>query len=261
MSNDSSNNNEKPLQHMPSSVPWGPGAAIIVTALVFLLSQIGVGVICYLLFGVVGWTSQRTDQWLSSTFGQFLTLLLSETLLMCGIWWFLHRRNVSFRLLGYARRPAWRDIGYAALAFLVYLIALLVLSTLANVLFHLNLDQKQDIGFDHVAGATQKVLTLISLVLLPPIAEETAFRGLLFGGLRAKVPFVAAAVITSVLFAAPHLLESSSGPLWVAGLDTFILSLVLCYLREKTGALWAGIAVHMAKNSLAFLFLYVFTGH
>ena len=65
------------------------------------------------------------------------------------------------------------------------------------------------------------------------------------------------ALATSALFATPHLFESGSGGLlWIAGLDTFVLSLVLCYLRERTGRLWAGVGVHMLKNSIAFVSLY-----
>jgi membrane protease YdiL (CAAX protease family) len=40
--------------------------------------------------------------------------------------------------------------------------------------------------------------------------------------------------------------------MWAAAFDTFILSVVLVYLREKTGALYAGMLVHMLNNLLAF---------
>ena len=39
-------------------------------------------------------------------------------------------------------------------------------------------------------------------------------------------------------------------------LDTFILSLVLIYLREKTGGLWASITLHAFKNGVAFVALF-----
>jgi len=55
-------------------------------------------------------------------------------------------------------------------------------------------------------------------------------------------------------------LQARSGQplLWVAGIDTFILSLVLIYLREKTDSLYASIGLHMLKNTIAFLGLFVF---
>jgi membrane protease YdiL (CAAX protease family) len=81
----------------------------------------------------------------------------------------------------------------------------------------------------------------------------------LYKGLRNKFSFPVAAVATSLLFALGHLQFGSGAPLlWVAGLDTFVLSVVLCYLREKTGSLWPGIMIHAAKNAVAFSVLFLF---
>jgi membrane protease YdiL (CAAX protease family) len=49
----------------------------------------------------------------------------------------------------------------------------------------------------------------------------------------------------------------SGGLLYIAGLDTFILSLFLIYLREKTDGLWASMALHALKNGVAFVALFV----
>ena len=71
--------------------------------------------------------------------------------------------------------------------------------------------------------------------------------------------FVPAAIITSLMFAVGHLQFGSGAPLlWVAALDTFVLSLVLCYIREKTDSLWPGIFIHAIKNALAFSVLFLF---
>jgi membrane protease YdiL (CAAX protease family) len=121
---------------------------------------------------------------------------------------------------------------------------------------HVDLDQKQELGFDHLKGNIEYVMAFVSLVIIPPFVEEAIFRGFLYTGLRKKLPFIYAALATSLLFAVPHLLESSSGPLWIAGIDTFLMSLVLCHLREKTGALWAGMLIHFLKNGIAFIALY-----
>lgn len=66
-----------------------------------------------------------------------------------------------------------------------------------------------------------------------------------------------AAIVTSLIFAVGHLAESSQGPLYVAAIDTFVLSLVLIYLREKTGRLWASIGLHAIKNAIAFVTVFV----
>jgi membrane protease YdiL (CAAX protease family) len=42
-------------------------------------------------------------------------------------------------------------------------------------------------------------------------------------------------------------------------LDVFILSIVMCGLREMTGSIWAGVVLHMMKNGLAFYLLFINT--
>ncbi|MEJ0073120.1 MAG: CPBP family glutamic-type intramembrane protease [Candidatus Saccharibacteria bacterium] len=46
----------------------------------------------------------------------------------------------------------------------------------------------------------------------------------------------------------------------MGAIDTFTLSVVLCYIREKTGTLWSGVLIHALKNGIAFLSLYIFVG-
>ena len=76
------------------------------------------------------------------------------------------------------------------------------------------------------------------------------------------MPKVWAIIITSLIFASPHLLESGSGGLlWIAGIDTFVLSLVLCWVREKTGRLYAGMGIHALKNTVAFISLFLLHVH
>jgi membrane protease YdiL (CAAX protease family) len=102
-------------------------------------------------------------------------------------------------------------------------------------------------------------LTFVALVVIAPVAEEALMRGFLFGALRRRLPFIWSTLITSAMFASLHLAggEQGAGPLWVAAIDTFTLSLALCYLREKTGRLWAGIGLHMLKNGIAFVALFI----
>jgi membrane protease YdiL (CAAX protease family) len=60
-------------------------------------------------------------------------------------------------------------------------------------------------------------------------------------------------LVTSLFFGLAHLqLGNGAAALWAAGLDTFVLSLVLVYLREKSGALYAGMLVHSLNNVVAF---------
>lgn len=172
--------------------------------------------------------------------------------------WFIKWRGATLRSIGW-RGLKGRDIAYMCIGFLVYFVAsAIVLHLASSVLPDLNLDQQQDTGFQNATGGLNLWLTFISLVVLPPLVEESVFRGFVFGGLKNKLPVVWAAVGTSLLFAVAHLQFGSGKPLlWVAALDTFTLSLVLCWLRQKTGGLWAGILVHALKNGLAFFVLFI----
>jgi membrane protease YdiL (CAAX protease family) len=238
--------------------PWGPPGGIIMTVLSFLAAQVIVGIVLGLVLVMIGWTDKEINTWFDTTLGQFVLVLCAESIMMGVLWWFLKRRRAGWKILGYQRKPVLKDAGMAIGYFVIYFALLIATSVIAKSLFNVDLDQKQELGFDNVLGVDQKVLVFISLVILPPIVEETIFRGFLFTGLRKKLPYVSAVIFTSLLFAAPHLMASSHGPLWIAGIDTFVMSLVLCYVREKSGALWAPIGIHFLKNGLAFLALYVF---
>ncbi len=239
------------------SVTWGPIFGLVMVVVSFVAAQIVADIV------IMRYASgmHLGDSWISSTTAQFFYILLAEGFAVLLLWLFLHNTKATFKSIGFSRKARGGDVAYAFAIGLGYFAVLYVVVAIVSAAFNLNVDQKQELGFDTVTGHLQLIMTFISLVILPPIVEETLFRGVLFGGFRTKMPFIYATLLTSVLFALPHLFESGSGLLWIGGIDTFILSIALCYLREKTGSLWAGIFLHMIKNGTAFLFLYVFIPH
>ncbi|HET8671581.1 MAG TPA: CPBP family intramembrane glutamic endopeptidase, partial [Candidatus Saccharimonadales bacterium] len=80
-----------------------------------------------------------------------------------------------------------------------------------------------------------------------------------YGTLRAnKMRKWTAMVVTSILFGVLHLFGAAEGGLlWIAFIDTFVLSLVLCHLREENGTIWASIGVHALKNGFVFANLFI----
>lgn len=240
------------------TIAWGPLAAVLVSIGVFFASQLLLGFGLGLFFGLAGWPQTRINDWLDSTPGQALLISISALITIGLLALFLRLKKLSFRALGYMRTPQWRDAAHVAVGFLVYFVLLVVASAIAGQILGVDTQQEQEIGFDETgSGSGGLALVFLSLVAIPPIVEETVFRGFLFGGLRTKLSLPWAMVITSVLFAIPHLFASSDGLLWIAAIDTFVLSLVLCYVREKTGALWACIGIHAVKNILAFIVRFV----
>ena len=91
-------------------------------------------------------------------------------------------------------------------------------------------------------------IQVLLIVIAAPISEEVCFRGMLYGGLRERLPRIAAALIAGVIFGGLHALTGISAvpPLIVFG---FLLSL----LYEKTGSIVPGIILHMLNNCVALL--------
>jgi membrane protease YdiL (CAAX protease family) len=91
-------------------------------------------------------------------------------------------------------------------------------------------------------------LQILLIVIAAPVSEEVCFRGMLFGGLRERLPRLAAALICGLIFGGLHALTGISAvpPLIAFG---FILAL----LYEKTGSIVPGILLHMLNNSIALI--------
>jgi uncharacterized protein len=89
---------------------------------------------------------------------------------------------------------------------------------------------------------------ILLIVIAAPISEEICFRGMLFGGLRERLPKLGAALISALIFGGLHATTGVSAvpPLIVFG---FLLAL----LYEKTGSVVPGILLHMLNNSVALL--------
>jgi membrane protease YdiL (CAAX protease family) len=107
-------------------------------------------------------------------------------------------------------------------------------------------DVTEQLGFDESTLAAIVAGALI--VAVAPFAEELFFRGFFFAGLRGRLPFPIAAVGSGILFGAVHL----DGANLIAALQLTILGVILAWLYERTGSLWAPIALHAVNNSIAF---------
>lgn len=242
-----------------AAVTWGPVAAILVTLGVFFGGQLLGGLVISVWPMLLGWSSQKINQWFSdSTVGQFLLIATIQLVTFLLLYWFIRYRRSSLAAIGLIK-PRMRDVGYALVGLAAYLPAyILTVVVLTRMIPSLNVDQPQQIGFQGAPTGPELLLVFIALVVMPPLIEEMLTRGFLFSGLGTKLPVVAAAIITSMVFAAPHLQIGSGQPLlWVAFIDTFILSMVLVYLRAKSGGLWASICLHAMKNGIAFVALFV----
>jgi uncharacterized protein len=150
-------------------------------------------------------------------------------------------RDRPWRALGFVPFRL-RDMGLVGLALLAQIAVASVLTA----------EQDQLVDENKLDATTISiVLTVLLFVVLGPIAEETLFRGLLFGGPRRYAPFWVAAGVTGALFGAAHL---STGDLAAAGLLAF-LGVLLAGLYERSGSLGPPIALHMINNLAATVLL------
>lgn len=241
-------------------INWTPLEAISVTLAIYFGAQIIGGLMVYAYPLVRGWSEQQmVDLFENNVYGQFTLVTIIEGLTLWLLYKYLKRRSANFKTIGLNRRPKWLDLGYVLLGFGAYFLLYVIAVNAAKAITpHLNLDQQQQIGFEG-AHNIQLLFVFASLVVLPPFVEELLVRGFLYTGLKNKLTMIWSVLITGALFAVAHLQAGNGAPLlWIAAIDTFVLSTVLIYLREKTGSLWASIGLHMLKNCLAFLSIFVF---
>lgn len=249
----------KELNKRRYKLPWSPVDAVLGTIIIFIAAQV-IGVIGITIYGLIlGWDSATLYTWLSDTVrGRFFYVLLIELSMLALLYLFLRSRRAHPYDIG-LKKPRLRDIGYVIAGFFTYFgLYIVVLQFVQLFAPGIDITQEQEIGFDTNITGNALVYVFISLVVLPPIVEEILVRGFLYSGLRTRMNIINAGLITSVLFGLAHLQFGSDAPLlWIAAIDTFVLSVVLIYLREKTGSLWSPIGLHAVKNGIAFIALFV----
>lgn len=238
-----------------------PGLVILTVLFIFISSQVIAAIVTQALLSIFG---IQVEDIFSSAAAQFMFILIAEVLAVWLVFWILSRRGLNAASIGLGRRPVWSDLSKGIGAFVIFYIILAALFAMLVALVpevQSKLDEPQEIGFNALNSNLDKLLAFVSLVILAPIGEEIMVRGYLFSGLRSRWKFIPSAVITGLVFGAAHLQPENPGALvWGAALSTFILSLVLVYLREKTGALYSGILVHGLNNAVAFTVYFTAVG-
>lgn len=110
----------------------------------------------------------------------------------------------------------------------------------------------------HVSSPTvaQVVFLLALAVVIAPVVEEIAFRGLLLRTFMRRMSFWPAALLSSAVFAVFHTYEVSTvaGALALAA-SVATLGMTNCYLVRITGRLAPGMLVHASFNLVATVFV------
>ncbi len=90
---------------------------------------------------------------------------------------------------------------------------------------------------------------ILRVVVLAPIVEELIFRGVIFSGFQKIYSSFWAIFFSAMLFALFHLNPWQLGP-------TFLLGLLLGFVRLRTSSLLAAIFTHALHNGMVFLSVY-----
>ena len=93
-------------------------------------------------------------------------------------------------------------------------------------------------------SASGVAITVIKTVILAPLAEELAFRGLVFRRLKEYLNFPAAMLISSAAFAIYHLNL-------LQGVYAFVFGLLLCLVYKRFNNLIAPMVMHAGANALS----------
>ncbi|HVI60779.1 MAG TPA: hypothetical protein VM535_01340, partial [Candidatus Saccharimonadales bacterium] len=187
---------EKPSKDMSSlieRVPWNPWLGVVFVIILYYGAQLAGGLLVTLYPVLRGWSAVRITNWLdSSTAAQFAYVVLAEAFILGALYLFLKKYGSSFKTIG-LKRPRWRDVGYGLLAVpLYYLFYLVTVALVSHFVPGLDIDQQQQTGFNNVQGTLALIMTFISLVVLPPLAEEILVRGFLYSSLKKALPALGA---------------------------------------------------------------------
>ncbi len=241
---------------------WNPVTSVIVTVGGYFVAQVASVLVLVAVAVAGGQSATKVANGLSDS----PVLTFGFTLLIYGIYVliirsFLKKTGHKLKDIGFKKPDSYVTVSlYVIAGFVLYFIAAVTISLVAKLLIpSIDLDQRQDLGFGDSAKGLSLVFVFLTLVIIPPFAEEIACRGFLYTGLRKKLPLIWAAAITSTIFAVAHLNGGGEGAplIWAAAIDTFVLSCVLVYVREKTDNLFPAIAIHMTKHAAAFIALFI----
>jgi len=245
---------KEPTKNRKKTSPWRVALTIVCLILwvgiVFVAAQYA---ITYGLYLILGRELLMTPVWMT-----VCNALIYALTLFLTIWIpvkFFKKKPLSREDIGLRDLPSWADIGLAPAGFIVYLIFASLLILLFQNFSFFDISETQDLGYGLLTNSVDRIVAYFALCIIAPIAEEIIFRGWLYAKLRKAIPGKALSLILSILIVSVFfgLLHGQ----WNVGVNVFAMSIVLCALREITGTIYSGILLHIIKNSVAFVLVYI----
>jgi membrane protease YdiL (CAAX protease family) len=215
---------------------WHPLAALGGIVLAFFTA----GLLAAIPLGISG------DLDNPSAGANFASIVIQDTVLIAAVWLLatLAPRRPRLEDFGLRRPAILKAIGLMIAIYIVYAVLSSIWTQIVNA------PQEDDLIDD--LGAKSSTLAAIAMAfgvcVMAPLAEEFAFRGYLFGGLRKWKGIWPAAIMTGAIFGAVHAFGSDPAFL----LPLAVLGAGLCLLYAWTESLYPCIALHCINNCIAY---------
>lgn len=209
----------------------------------FILCQLGcllfavLGLVISSIFGV---SSNQFYSFLNTCFGCFILGVIMDLILIACFFFF--NKNKDNKII--SKPNAKKILIYVGVSVLCYLLLYPVIAT-AGKLIYLFYPQS---SLTYPLTTKNYFLSLISMAIMPAIAEELIFRGLIFKGLQ-KGGNRFAIIISSIMFSLYHLsLEQTIYP-FLMGL---VFAVIMCYENNIIYCM----ALHFTNNFITLTLQY-----
>lgn len=173
-----------------------------------------------------------------------LVLVLVQDAALVGIAVFFAARQVKPEPWHFGLRatPFWVTGGLALAA------ALLVLGFEVGIIELFNTDTpEEELAANSPVGA---VAVGLAVIVVAPATEELFFRGFFYRALRTRFRVWSAVLIDSVVFTVVHIQYIGTPELFIV---IAAFAAIACLVYEKTGSIFACIAIHAGFNAVASL--------
>jgi membrane protease YdiL (CAAX protease family) len=225
--------------------PRWPLRFVVLLSVASLLAAFAVGVILLIGLGVARGPalSRGPDE-------IFLLTIASDGALLAVLFLIARRAGIGAADLGF-RRPSRGAIGDAAAAAVgLWLLSIAVNLVSARIFGPHPQSLVETFAAHH--GALAFGFDFAASALVAPFAEETLFRGVIFGGLAQRLPLWSAAALSALLFALFHGLGVVP--------PIFVLGVGLAYVYARTGTIWASMTTHALVNAVSVTLLFTQQG-
>ncbi|MPZ47771.1 MAG: CPBP family intramembrane metalloprotease [Dehalococcoidia bacterium] len=224
-------------------VRWG-AREIVIGSVAVLISLFVFLAITSAILAAIGYDSDSAE----ALVAQVITSLIWDIGIVFIVYKLVSSRGASWRDLGLRPLQRWSLPGVIVLGYVgaVFLVQAYGLALDALGLDDLLPDQQlPDEIYSHDGILIGFAIAGVTIV---PFAEELFFRGFFFAGLRRRLGFVLAALISGFVFSLAHADPGLIIPFTGVGM-------VLSYTYERTGSLYAPIGMHILFNLVSFLVL------